>query len=133
VGGKTGILATIINRMLKKPASFVLDSSKSSTYRLRFSERERAGGVFPFAKNHRMGERPHEVWSVPPPVSMRLRPCLGKGASWRARVGRVRCLAYLSILRGVSLLFPDIQTNSRVSKDSSIEHSTLHVEHYGHE
>ena len=28
----TGILATIVSRMLKKSASFVLDSSKSSTY-----------------------------------------------------------------------------------------------------
>ncbi len=61
-----------------------------------------------------MGERPHEVWSVPPPVSIRLRPCLGKGASQgkesvladsgregeiTARVGRVRYLAFLSILR----------------------------------
>jgi hypothetical protein len=25
-----------------------------------------------------------------------LRPCLGQGASWRARVGRVRCLAVLN-------------------------------------
>ena len=31
-----------------------------------------------------MGERPHEVWSVPPPVSIRLRPC---------------CTAFLSILK----------------------------------
>jgi hypothetical protein len=38
--------------MLKKSASFVLGSSKSSTYRLRFSEAESAGGVFPFAKIH---------------------------------------------------------------------------------
>jgi len=33
-----------------------------------------------------------------------LRPCLGKGASRRARVGRVRSLAFLSILRGILLL-----------------------------
>ena len=33
-----------------------------------------------------------------------LRPCLGQGASWRARVGRVRSLAILSILRAVLLL-----------------------------
>ena len=30
-----------------------------------------------------------------------LRPCLGKGASRRARVGRVRSLDFLSILLGV--------------------------------
>jgi len=33
-----------------------------------------------------------------------LRPCLGEGASWRARVGRVRSLDFLSILVGVLLL-----------------------------
>ena len=33
-----------------------------------------------------------------------LRPCLRKGASWRAGVGRVRSLAILSILRNVLLL-----------------------------
>jgi hypothetical protein len=39
-----------------------------------------------------------------PPVSTRLRPCLGQGASRRARVGWVRSLAFLSILRDVILL-----------------------------
>jgi hypothetical protein len=34
-----------------------------------------AGGVFPFAKIHYTGERPHEVRSVPPPVSTHLQPC----------------------------------------------------------
>jgi len=33
VGGKTGILATIIDRMLKKSASIVLASLRGSTYR----------------------------------------------------------------------------------------------------
>src|SRR6185436_10266117 len=66
-----------LNRMLKSSASFVLGSSKSSTYP--------PGGT--------------------PPVSTRLRPCLGEGASWRARVGRVRCLDLLSILRGCIFLF----------------------------
>ncbi len=47
--------------MLKKPASFVLTSFRSSMYRLRFSEGGIAGGVFPFAKIHCTGERPHEV------------------------------------------------------------------------
>ena len=63
------------DRMLKNLASVVLGSSKSSTYRLRSSEGGRAGGVFPYAKIHSEGERPHEVRSVPPPVSNRLRPC----------------------------------------------------------
>ena len=95
------------SRMLKKTSNVVLGSSKSSTYRLRFSEIGNTGGVFPFAKIHCTGERPHEVRSVPPPGSTRLRPCLGQGASRRARDGRVRSLAFLSILRD---LLPFLQT-----------------------
>ena len=34
-----------------------------------------------------------------------LRPCPRNGVSWRAGVGRVRSLAFLSILRGVLLRF----------------------------
>jgi hypothetical protein len=52
--------------MLKKSASGVLASLKDSTYRLRFAEIGNTGGVFPFAKIHCTGERPHEVRSVPP-------------------------------------------------------------------
>jgi hypothetical protein len=44
-------------------------------------------------------------------VSYLLRPCLGKGASWRAGVGRVRRLDFLSILLTiqvvVSYVLPD--------------------------
>jgi len=46
------------------------------------------GGVFPFAKIHCTDERPHEVRSLPPPVSTPVRPC------WTA---------FLSILRDVLL------------------------------
>jgi hypothetical protein len=62
----------------------------------RISESLRA---FPFAKIHSRGERPtrSEVCTSSPPRS--LRPCLGQGASRRARVGRVRSLAFLSILK----------------------------------
>jgi hypothetical protein len=38
-----------------------------------------------------------------------LRPCLGQGASRRAKVGRVRSLAILSILRGCFALVQDGQ------------------------
>jgi hypothetical protein len=38
-----------------------------------------------------------EAWYVPPPVSIRLRPCLGKAQ--RAGAGRVRTTAFLNILR----------------------------------
>lgn len=73
-----------------------------------------AGGGFPFAKIHDIGERHHEVRSVPPPDLRLLRPCLEQGASqgeesvladsgWEgeitARVVRVRRLAFLSILQ----------------------------------
>ena len=37
-------------------------------------------------------------------VSYLLRPCLGKGASWRAGVGRVRCLDFLSILPTIQVV-----------------------------
>ena len=57
--------------MLKKSASGVLASFRSSTYRLRSSEVGNTGGVFPFAKIHCTGERPHEVRTVPPPVFTR--------------------------------------------------------------
>jgi hypothetical protein len=57
-----------------------------------------------------MGERLHEVWSVPPPASNRLRPCLRNGASWRAGVGRVRCLDFLNTLRECSAVVPHALT-----------------------
>ncbi len=38
-----------------------------------------------------------------------LRPCLGEGASRRARVGRVRSLAFLSILREGSFVVLRVQ------------------------
>ena len=38
-----------------------------------------------------------------------LRPCPRNGASWRAGVGRVRSLAFLSILQWSSPLVPDVQ------------------------
>ena len=47
----------------------------------------------------------HPLWS-----GSSLRPCLGQGASRRARVGRVRCLAVLSILRECSPVGPHMRT-----------------------
>ena len=38
-----------------------------------------------------------------------LRPCLGQGASWRARVGRVRSLALLSILQNCFPVVPHVR------------------------
>src|SRR5438105_9085542 len=45
-----------------------------------------------------------------------LRPCLGQDASRRVRVGRVRCLAFLSILLAAiaTLSFPFVSDESRV-------------------
>ena len=42
-----------------------------------------------------------------------LRPCLGKGASRRARVGWVRSPAFLSILQGCFPIVPHVR-NSEV-------------------
>ena len=41
---------------------------------------------------------------------LRLRPCLGQGASRRARVWRVRSLAFLCILREWSAVMPHVET-----------------------
>jgi hypothetical protein len=57
--------------MLKKSASVVLATLRASTYGTKYDSPLRS-----------------------------LRPCLGQGASRRARVGRVRSLDILSILQG---------------------------------
>jgi hypothetical protein len=100
--------------MLKKSASVVLASFRPSTLRKNSSEVGNTVGAFPFAKIYCEGERStrsavgtssglHSLW-----------PCLGQGASQGeeavladsgrageifARVGRVRSLVFLSILR----------------------------------
>ena len=61
-------------------------------------------GAFPFAKIHSKGERPTRSAVRTSSPLRSLRPCLGQGASRRARAGRVRSLAILSILRGALLL-----------------------------
>jgi len=55
-----------------------------------------AGGYFPFAKSHYIGERPHEVRSVPPRAFTRCglawdkaRPW-AKRLSWQTQGGRVK-------------------------------------------
>jgi hypothetical protein len=68
-----------------------------------------AKGVSPFAKIHSRGER-HTRSAVYTSSPLRsLRPCLGQDAPRRAWVGRVRSLAFLSILRGYYFLVPDVQ------------------------
>ena len=64
-------------------------------------------GTIPVLAQRAASEGPRwtrAVGIIPPtPYSdSSLRPCLGQGASRRARVGRVRSLACLSILRGLS-------------------------------
>ena len=85
--------------MLKNPASIVLASFRPSTLRRSFSEIGNTGGVFPFATIYPMGERPTRGAVCTSPGLRSLRPCLGQGASRRARAGRVRSLEFLSILR----------------------------------
>jgi hypothetical protein len=79
------MLAMIIDRMLKKPASVVLASFSSSTYRLRFSEIGSTGGVFPFAKIYLYG---------------RTAPQSAVGTSSGLHSLRPRWTAFLSILHG---------------------------------
>ena len=55
-------------------------------------------GAFPFAKIHSRGERPTRSAVCTFSVLHSLRPCQRNGASWRAGVGRVRSLNFLSIL-----------------------------------
>ena len=106
--------------MLKKSVSGVLAARKGPTYReQRYSDVEITGGAFPFAKIHSKGERPTRIAVRTTSPLHSLRPCLGKGASKgeesvpadsgrageiTARVGRMRSLAFLCILRAISLV-----------------------------
>ena len=91
--------------MLKKSASGVLAALKGSTYREQsHSDVEITGGAFPFAKIHSKGERPTRIALRTSSPLHSLRPCPRNGASWRAGVGWVRSLAFLSILRAISLV-----------------------------
>ena len=102
----------------------VLVSLRGSTYRMRFSEVGGTRGAYPFAKIHCKDERPTRSAVCTSSPLCSLRSCLGQGASlgeeavlansgWEgevvARVGRVRSLAFLSILRECSSLAPDVQ------------------------
>src|SRR5580765_788018 len=88
-------------RMLKKSASGVLASLRPSTLRRGYSEVRNTVGAFPFANIHCMGKRPTRSAVCTSSALRSLRPCLGQGASWRARVGWVRRTAFLSILLNV--------------------------------
>jgi hypothetical protein len=86
--------------MLKKSTSFVLASFRPSILRRSFLEVGNTGGAFPFAKTHAKGERPTRSAVCTSSDLHSQRPCLGQGASRRARVGRgVRRLVFLSILK----------------------------------
>jgi len=70
--------------MLKHAASVVLASLKASTWKHNPSE-----GFYPFPKNHYIGERLTRSAVCTSSAIHSLRPCLGQGASRRARAGRV--------------------------------------------
>ena len=61
-------------------------------------------GLFRSPRSIRGANGSHEVRYVPPSALHSLRPCLRNGASWRAGVGRVRSLNFLSILRALQIL-----------------------------
>ena len=82
----------------------VLAALRGSTSSRSFSEVGNAGGAFPFAKTHYKRERPTRSAVRTSSLLRSLRPCMGQGASRRARVGWVRSQAFLSILCGIFLL-----------------------------
>src|ERR1041384_714845 len=87
---------------------FVLGSSKSSTEtRPSHHSAARTDVVLLIRRTVRPEGRP--------PVSTRLRPCLRNGASWRAEVGWVRCLNFLSILLDGSPVMACVQTSNFAS------------------
>ncbi len=92
------------SRMLKKSASSVLASFRPSTYQPKLSDVGNAGGDFPFAKVHSTNERPTRSAVCTSSGLHSLRPCPWNGTSRRAGVGRVRSLAFLSILTQVFCL-----------------------------
>jgi len=101
--------------MLKKSASIVLASLRGSTLRKSFSEVGSTVGAIPFAKAHSSGERPTRSAVGTSSPLRSLRPCLRNGASWRAGAGRVRTVAFLSILQECSPGAPHVQNRkSRV-------------------
>jgi hypothetical protein len=93
--------------MLKKSASGVLASFRPSTLRRSLSEIRSTVGDFPFAKIYWKGERPTRSAVCTSSALHSLRPCLRNGASWRAGVGRVRCLAFLNTLQYLYLMVDD--------------------------
>ena len=106
--------------LLKKSASIVLASFRPSTLRRSFSEIGSTGGAFPFAKIHSKDERPTRSAVCTSSALHSLRPCLGQGASRRARVGRVRSLAFLN-----SLLDATISPRRSISGQSAKGHCPI--------
>jgi hypothetical protein len=105
--------------MLKKTASVVLASFRPSTLRRGFSEVGSTGGAFPFAKIHCKAERPTRSAVCTSSGLHSLRPCLRNGASWRDGVGRVRSLAFLSILLESFLFVPHVRTLEVLARQHS--------------
>ena len=110
--------------MLKKSASVVLASFRPSTLRKNSSEVGNTVGAFPFAKIYCEGERSTRSAVGTSSGLHSLGPCLGQGASQgeeavladsgRAgeifvRVGRVRSLVFLRILRERYPVVPHVQ------------------------
>jgi len=84
--------------MLKKSANDVLASLRASTLKRVFRRSETLEGAYPVAKIHFNGRTAHTKCGTYLLASRLLRPCMGKWASRRAGVGRLRSLAFLSIL-----------------------------------
>ena len=100
------------SRMLKKSGGGVLTSLRGSTRVFGSRNHRRA---FPFAKIDCTDERPHEVRSVPPRLFARCGLAWDKTASRRARVGRARSPAFLSILQIIHVSTPRVSTHLDVT------------------
>ena len=97
------------NRMLKKSASSVLASFRSSTFGRAGLKVGVAEGVFPFAKTHCKGERPTRSAVCTSSDLHSLRPCLGQGRVLARQGWAGEKVAFLSILWECSITVPHVR------------------------
>jgi len=93
----------------------VLASLRDSTYRMRFSEVRITSGAYPLAKVHSRASG-HTKCSVYLLASSLAAALLGTGRVSARRVGRVRSLAFLSILLTIQTLSPNVLSRQHVTQ-----------------
>jgi hypothetical protein len=90
--------------MLKKTASIVLASLRSSTYRMRRRRSEALAGLIHSPRSIARANGPHEVRFVPPHLFARCGLAWGKAHLGVPGLGGLRGLAFFSILLTVQTL-----------------------------